>query len=86
MKKANKNSITEVEQKLLDELEKQRDKVQTRYPLLFIFLVTFGAVATLQGFNKIISGIDIFEDNPWIMFVSGLLILTATGTLYQKLK
>lgn len=86
MKSTDKYSASELEQKLLDELEKQRNKVQARYPLLFILLVTFGAVATLQGFNKIISGIDIFEDNPWIMFVSGLLILTATGTLYQKLK
>lgn len=77
--------LTKAEIKLLKKIEEKRTLVQTKYPLLFILLVTFGAVATLQGFNKIIEEIPILSDNPWILLVTGLVTLMATGTLYKKL-
>lgn len=86
MSEQDKNSLTKAEKMLLEKLAEQRTKIQTKYPLLFILLATFGAVATFQGFNKIVNDIDIFANHPWIMFVAGLLILMGTGTLYQKLK
>lgn len=77
--------LTKAEIKLLRKIEEKRTLVQTKYPLLFILLVTFGAVATLQGFNKIIEEIPVLSDNPWILLVTGLVTLTLTGTLYKKL-
>lgn len=77
--------LTKAEIKLLKKIEEKRALVQTKYPLLFILLVTFGAVATLQGFNKIIEEIPVLSDNPWILLVTGLVTLMATGTLYKKL-
>ena len=79
------NSLNKAEKQLIEKLVEKRVKVQTKYPLLFIMLVTFGAVATLQGFQRIIDKIPILNNNPWILLVAGLLTLTATGTLYKKL-
>jgi hypothetical protein len=79
------NSLTKAEEKLIDKLIEKRTKVQTKYPLLFILLVTFGAVATLQGFQRLVDRIPVLSDNPWLLLVAGLVTLTATGTLYKKL-
>lgn len=78
--------LLEAEQRLLVEIQKQRKWVKTRHPFLFMLLVTFGAIATFQGFNRIVNSISLFADNPWIMFVVGISVLGITGTLYQKLK
>lgn len=85
MTKKELDQLTKTEKQLLNKLVEKRTKVQTKYPLLFILLVTFGAVATLQGFQRLIDKIPILSDNPWILLVAGLLTLTATGTLYKKL-
>lgn len=77
--------FTRAEEKVIEKIIEKRTKVETKYPLLFIMLVTFGAIATLHGFQRIIDKIDIFANNPWILFVSGLLTLMATGTIYKKL-
>ncbi len=79
------NSLTKAEEKLINKLIEKRTKVQTKYPLLFILLVTFGAVATLQGFQRLVDRIPVLSDNPWLLLVAGLVTLTATGTLYKKL-
>jgi hypothetical protein len=85
MRESSKQTLTQTEKRLIKKLVEKRIVVQTRYPFLFILLVTFGAVATLQGFSKIIENIDFFADNPWILLTAGLFTLLATGTLYKKL-
>lgn len=63
-----------------------RDSAFSRFPFLFVFLSTFGLVATLYGFEKLIDRIDYFQKYPEMVLVVGLVILLITGTLYKKLK
>ena len=56
-----------------------------RFPLVFTLLGTFGVVATLYGFERIIDDIPLFADSPYILLIFGLLVLAFTGTLYRKL-
>lgn len=85
MKKENLKTFTAAEEKLIERIAQKRSKVQAKYPLLFILLVTFGAVSTLQGFQRLIDRIALFNNNPWILLLAGLGTLLATGTLYKKL-
>ena len=62
-----------------------RDSTFAKFPIIFIFLSTFGVVATFYGFEKIIDQIVYFEQNPSMVLVAGLLTLLITGTLYKKL-
>jgi len=62
-----------------------RDSTFTRFPIIFSLLTTFGLVATLYGFEKVIDKIDILSDHPEILLVVGLATLAGTGTLYKKL-
>jgi hypothetical protein len=80
-----KTPFTKAEERLIEKFVEKRVKAQTKYPLLFILLVTFGAVATLQGFQRLIDKIPVLSDNPWILLVAGLTTLLLTGTLYKKL-
>lgn len=66
-------------------LERQRRAVFTRFPLLFTLLATFGLVATLYGFEGVINQIPFFTNNPYVLLVTGVVILAFTGTLYKKL-
>ena len=56
-----------------------------KHPLLFAVGTSFGLVSTFYGFEKIIDKVDLFTNNPWILLGTGLVLLTITGTLYNKL-
>lgn len=62
-----------------------RDSTFTRFPIIFSLLTTFGLVATLYGFEKVIDKIDFLSNNPEILLFIGLLVLAGTGSLYKKL-
>ena len=62
-----------------------RDSAATRFPGVFVFLSTFGLVATFYGFEKVIDQIDFFAANPSMVLLAGILILAITGSLYKKL-
>lgn len=62
-----------------------RDSTFSRFPILFILASTFGLVATLYGFEKVIDAIPVFADNPWVILLTGLGTLLVTGALYKKL-
>lgn len=62
-----------------------RDSTFARFPILFIVLSTFGGVATLYGFEKVIDDIPALADNPWAILVTGFVVLVVTGALYKKL-
>lgn len=57
-----------------------------QYPLLFSFLILFGSIATLKGFESIIFRIPLFDDYPTLLFIIGVLILLFTGSLYKTLQ
>ena len=70
--------------KIVTKLEGTRDSAFSRFPILFTLLGTFGFVATLYGFEGIIDT-TFFSDHPFLLLVTGLLILALTGSLYKKL-
>ncbi len=77
--------LKETEKLIVEKAVSERKRVETRFPLFFGMLVTFGFVSTLYGFEKIIDRIPLFTSNPWILLVTGITILVATGTAYIKL-
>ncbi len=84
MKKSG-HPFTKAEQKFIKRMVDERGRVQTRFPLLFGLLITFGFVSILSGFQKLIDSVDLFTNNPWILFVTGLVILILSGAAYKKL-
>ena len=77
--------FTDKDEKLIAKLSEKRGKAEVKFPLSFGFLATFGFVSILYGFEKLIDRIDLFANNPWILLVTGLLILVSTGAAYRKL-
>jgi hypothetical protein len=63
-----------------------RDSAFSRFPILFVFLSTFGLVSTLYGFEKVIDQIDIFQKFPSLLLITGIVTLGITGSLFNKLK
>jgi len=63
-----------------------RKSVLERFPIVFSFLVTFGATTTFLGFEKIIESIDFLNRHPFIVLILGMSVLAFTGTLYKKLQ
>lgn len=85
MDKKNIIPFTEAEEKVISRMVDKRMRAEKRFPLITALFVTFGFVATLYGFEKVIDKIDLFTQNPWILLLTGLTVLTATGTIYKKL-
>lgn len=77
--------FTDAEERLVQKLVNERSVVETRFPLLFGLFITFGFVATLYGFEKMIDRVDLFVDKPWILLGIGVFTLLATGAAYKKL-
>ena len=69
-----------------EQVKKIRDTYANKYPLLFALGATFGFVATLYGFEKLIDKVDFFLNNPWILLGVGVAVLYVTGTFYNKLR
>ena len=85
MRNKDRASLSEAEENILKKLDEARIDAKARFPLLTALFATFGFVLLLAGFQKIIDRIDFFGDNPWLLLVTGLLILAITGTVYKKL-
>lgn len=77
--------FTDAEERLVNKLSEERSLAETKFPLVFGLLVTFGFVSTLYGFEKLIDRVQLFEDNPWILLASGVTTLLVTGAAYKKL-
>ena len=80
--KKQKNIIQREEEQVF----RLRKTYAQKYPALFALAGTFGFVATLYGFEKLIDKIDLFVNNPWILLATGIGILLVTGAFYNKLQ
>ena len=69
-----------------EHVRKIRDTYANKYPVVFALGATFGFVATLYGFEKLIDRVDFFTDNPWILLAVGVSVLYVTGTFFNKLR
>lgn len=77
--------FTQAEERAIEKARERRDVVEARFPLFFGLLATFGFVATLYGFEKLIDNSELLSNNPLILLATGLLTLLATGAAYRKL-
>ncbi len=68
-----------------DKLVGMRNSAFQRFPIVFVFLSTFGLVSTFYGFEKVIDGIPFFVKNPHMILFTGIAVLVLTGALYKKL-
>lgn len=85
MREKDRASFTEAERQFVKKLEKTRIGAKARFPLLTALFATFGAVTLLAGFQEALARIEFLHNNPWLLVITGLLILTITGTVYKKL-
>jgi len=73
------------EQKIVEQVVRRRESVAQKFPLIYGLFATFGLVATLYGFEKLIDRNRILSDNPWILLITGIITLLLTGAAYRKL-
>lgn len=76
-------------QKLEQQIDKTakpfRRSVLSRFPILFTLATTFGVAATFFGFERILQDITFLNNRPWLILLLGIIVLSATGTLYKVL-
>ena len=77
--------VEELTSKVNTTFGKKGKSVFNRYPLTFSLLVIIGATLMIQGVRELILKVDIFRNQPLVMFLVGFTILIITGTLYKKL-
>ena len=77
--------LTKVEERIVEKAVHGRESLAQRFPLFFGLTATFGLVSVLYGFEKLIDRVELFVNNPWILFIFGLMLLIATGAAYKKL-
>jgi hypothetical protein len=79
------SKVKKAEKKVLGGFIRRRQSAFHRFPLLFTLMATFGLVATLYGFERLIDEVEFLNDNAFILLGVGLITLIITGTLYKKL-
>ena len=79
------SKIKNVEREVEVLVEPARKTVFKRFPVLFTLLSTFGVVCVLFGFERLITEISFFNEQPFLILLLGISILVLTGTLYKKL-
>ncbi len=84
--KNREKALREREAALVAKAGLKRQAVFERFPMVFTLLGSFGLVATLYGFERIIDRIEFFSDNPIALFLTGIAVLIGTGSLYKRLQ
>lgn len=77
--------FTDIEEKIAHVLTDRRDRAAVKFPLIFGLAASFGLVSTFYGFEGLINKIPMLQNNPWLVLVTGVVVLLATGTAYRKL-
>lgn len=78
-------TVSSVMQEADSYVEPVRKSAFTRFPTLFIILVTFGVATTFFGFERLIADIAFLNNRPLLILLLGVSVLAGTGTLYKKL-
>lgn len=85
MFKSKIDQVNTAEKDLIQKLEDRRERLINHFPLWTALVATFGVVMIFYGFEKLIDRVPLLANNPWILLVTGLVVLIATGTAYKKL-
>lgn len=77
--------VEELTARLNQSFSERGKQVFSRYPLTFALLVVFGVTMVSQGVKDLLLSISFLKNEPWIMLLTGIIVLLITGTLYRKL-
>lgn len=77
--------LTDIDDKIIAKARQKRESIAERYPMTFALVGTFGLVSTFYGFEKLIDGVQLFVNHPWILLVIGVGTLSVTGLALRKL-
>ena len=77
--------IEQASEEISEKFVSVRNSTFSKFPILFVLLTTFGVVATFYGFEEVINSIPLFSDNPLLILITGIAVLSLTGALYKKL-
>lgn len=75
--------FTEKEERLIQGIVDKRVKAQKKFPFLAAAMAAFGLQATFYGFEKLMDRVHLFTTEPGLVFLGGILILAASGTIYK---
>lgn len=78
-------TLTEAEEKLAKAFIRSQEKVRQRFPFWMALGATVGGVMVFTGLSRMVENVDWLNDNPWLMLVVGLVVLSLTGAVYRKL-
>jgi len=72
--------------KEIDSIGKKYTKpIFKKYPLTFSLFITFSFASILHGFDLTIDKIDFVNKHPWILIITGIVLLIITGKTYKIL-
>jgi len=66
-------------------IRKSLHPAHRKYPLLFLFLITFSIAGVFHGFDLFVDTIPFFQTYPLALVALGVLGLFTTGALYKRL-
>jgi hypothetical protein len=75
----------QLEAHIEEKINPVRQRLVHRFPVLFLLAVTFGVTAVFTGFEQILLKNNLLQTHPWLILVTGLIVLFLTGKLYKKL-
>ncbi len=83
-KKLSLESLNHGQEKILSLLHEEQRRAKEKFPLAYALLATFGLVATVTGFSKLIDKTEHLKEHPIILIVIGIVVLIVTGAVYNK--
>lgn len=83
-KKLSLEALSHRQEKIISLLHDEQRRAKEKFPLAYALIATFGLVATIAGFGKLIDKIDFLKQNPAILIVIGVSVLLVTGAVYNK--
>ncbi len=83
-KKLNLEILEHRQEKILSLLHEEQRRAKEKFPLVYALLATFGLVATVTGFSKLIDKTEYLKEHPIILIIIGIAILVITGSVYNK--
>lgn len=83
-KKLSLEALSHRQEKILSLLHEEQRRAKEKFPLVFALVATFGLVATIAGFSKLIDKIEFLKEDPIILIIIGITVLVVTGAVYNK--
>lgn len=83
-KRLSLEALSHRQEKIISLLHEEQRRAKEQFPLVYALLATFGLVATITGFSKLIDKTEFLKEHPAILIVIGVTVLIITGAVYNK--